>query len=730
MTIQRHEAAEDGFADLAETVMRPDDTASAEPDAVEGPSDFAPEAMTLAEGLRRGGPVTFFVLMLLSSLDELEAAALGVLAPDIRDSFGISNGMIVFLSVAAGAFIVLGAIPMGWIADRYRRGPVIGVSSILFTVMVALSGFAANAFWFFWARFGAGIAKSNQGPVHGSMLADSYPIGIRGRVGASIGMAGRIAGVLSPLIVGGIATAAGGPDGWRWVYFLLGIPVAVVAFAAFFLPEPPRGQWEKKDVVGEVVTDESPAPISVEAAFIRLGRIRTLKTVVLAFAAMGFGLFTAPVLGNLFLEERFGLDAFERGVVGTVGGAAGLLVLPFVGGYYDRQFRRDPAGALRLIGWLTLPSALFLPLQYYAPNPMLFAAFSVVPVVLLSSAFAMIFPLLQSIVPYRLRGLGSAMGSVYVFFIGATGGAIVAAPLIDGFGVRAAVLMTMIPSTVIGGLLIMRSAGFVRRDLALIAEELREEHEEQTRRVAEPDAVPVLQVANLSFSYGQVRVLYDVGFEVAQGEVLALLGTNGAGKSTVMRLISGLSTPEHGVIRLDGRTVTFVAPEQRIKMGVVTLSGGAGVFPSMTVRENLEMGAFVYRGEPAEVGSRIERVLDLFPQLASQLDQPAGSLSGGQQQVLALGIVMLHDPRILLIDELSLGLSPTMVGEMLEVIDRLRREGLAMIIVEQSLNVAMEIADRAVFLEKGHVRFTGDVAELASGDVAQAIFFGEQRGMA
>ncbi|NUR25921.1 MAG: ABC transporter ATP-binding protein, partial [Catenulispora sp.] len=260
-------------------------------------------------------------------------------------------------------------------------------------------------------------------------------------------------------------------------------------------------------------------------------------------------------------------------------------------------------------------------------------------------------------------------------------------------------------------------------DLANVAEELREEYEEHQRRAAAPDDVPVLQASGVDFSYGQVQVLFDVGFEVRRGEVLALLGTNGAGKSTILRVVSGMATPERGVVRLNGRTITYVSPEQRVRLGVVSLAGGAGVFPSMSVRENLELGAFVYRGDPDDVARRIDRVLEIFPQLRERQRERASTLSGGQQQVLALALALLHDPEVLLIDELSLGLAPGVVAELLAVVRRLRESGLAMIIVEQSLNVAMSIADRAVYLEKGRIRFTGSAADLAAGDIARAVFF-------
>lgn len=697
------------------------------------PDDLLPgvgsEPLSLRDGLVRGGVATFAVLLVLAALDELEGAALAVLAPNIRDAFHISSGAIVFISSASGAFIVLGALPMGWLADRYRRPPIVGWASVVFASMVFACGLAVNAFMLFWTRFGVGIAKSNTLPVQGSLIADAYPIGVRGRIAAWIGTATRLVGVLSPIIVGGIASLAGGGNGWRWPFFVLGIPVAIAALLAFRLPEPPRGQFEMTDVLGEVVEDTRPAPISVEAAFARLWRIRTLKSVVVAFAAMGFGLFTGPVLANLFLEDHYGLGAFERGLVGTIGGVGVLLVLPFVGRYYDKLYRESPTRALRLVGLLVLPAALLTPAQYFMPSVALFTLLGIPQLILLSISFTLVGPVLQSIVPYRLRGLGSALGAVYIFFVGATGGALLSALLVDEFGTRTAVLVIIVPSTIIGGLLIMRSASFIRNDLSIVVEELREELDEHNRQVESPDTVPAVQLNDVDFAYGSVQVLFDVGFEVRRGEVLALLGTNGAGKSTILRVIAGLGTPSRGVVRLNGRNITYVAPEYRARLGVHVLLGGKGVFPDMTVRENLEMGAFLYRSDPADMQRRVERVLGLFPDLADREEQVAASLSGGQQQMLALAITLLHDPEVLLIDELSLGLAPVVVQSLLALVERLKADGMTIVLVEQSLNIALAVADRAVFLEKGQVRFEGPASELAArDDLARAVFLGTEGG--
>ena len=170
---------------------------------------------------------------------------------------------------------------------------------------------------------------------------------------------------------------------------------------------------------------------------------------------------------------------------------------------------------MRLIGILILPAAVLTPVQYFMPNPVLFALCGIPQAVMLSAAFTMVAPVLQSVVPYRLRGMGAALGSIYIFFIGATGGALLAALLTDAFGVRTAILVLVIPSTIIGGFMILRSSTFIRNDLSLVVEELREEMEEHQRQLQSPELIPALQVNDIDFAYGPVQVLFDVGFEVA-----------------------------------------------------------------------------------------------------------------------------------------------------------------------------------------------------------------------
>ena len=690
------------------------------------------EGISIRKGLAMGGgATTFVVLLLLASLDELQTAAITVLAPDMRDTFGVSDGTITFIAASSSAFVVFGAIPMGWAADRMKRVPIIGWSSVFFTFMVFLSGLAPNAFAFFWARFGVGIAKANTIPVHSSMLADTYPIGIRGRLGAIGGGSARLVAVLSPVLVGAVAVAANGPgevDGWRWAYYLFGIPVALLAIAAFFLKEPPRGQWEKIDVLGESFVEEDPLPVSLDAAFSRLMKIRTIKTVVVGFSALGFGLFTVPVLESLYLEERWNLDPLDRGITITVGGLFAVLGLLYVGPKFDRLWREDPTRSLRMVGICIGVGTLFKPIQYAVPNVPLFITFGVPQTVLFIAAFAMVGPLMQSIVPYRLRGSGTALITLYIFFIGAAGGGLISLLFTDAWGPRTTALVLSVPTSILGGWILYRGARHIRHDLSLNVQELLDEQDEEKRR-HESGEIPALQVNNLDFCYGPVQVLFDVGFELRKGETLALLGTNGAGKSTLLRVISGLGTPRRGVVRLGGRTITYTSPQLRAALGVHQLPGGKGVFPGMTVHQNLTMGAYIHRRDRDDVTGRIDRVLELFPDLAQRQGQVAASLSGGQRQMLALARVLLHDPEILLIDELSLGLAPTVVQDLLVIIERLQEQGQTIIIVEQSLNVALAVADRAIFLEKGQIRFEGPAQELLErDDLARAVFLGKEGG--
>ena len=208
---------------------------------------------------------------------------------------------------------------------------------------------------------------------------------------------------------------------------------------------------------------------------------------------------------------------------------------------------------------------------------------------------------------------------------------------------------------------------------------------------------------NVTAGYGDTTVLRDVSIEVPAGEVAALLGPNGAGKTTLLRVASGLLRPRHGRVLLSGADVTRRSPNQLVKRGLCHVPEGRGVFPSLTVRENLSLQSPA--GKQAE---SIERAVSAFPRLGERLDQVAGTMSGGEQQMLALARAYVQSPTIILLDEVSLGLAPKIVDEIFEFLAALRATGASLLLVEQYVNRALAIADRVYLLNRGEVAFSGD----------------------
>jgi ABC-type branched-subunit amino acid transport system ATPase component/sugar phosphate permease len=693
------------------------------------PDDLLPgvgaEPMGLREAIRIGGARTLVVLSLLHVFDELDRVALSVLAPDVQDTIGVSDTVLGAIAGSSGAMFVLGAVPMGTLADRMPRKYLAAIATVVWSVVVFLTSFVRNAFQLFICRALTGIGQSNVLPVHNAMLADTYPIPARGRVFGVHGAAMPFGRVVGPVLAGGIAAAAGGVAGWRWAFGIFALPSLGLAIAALTLKEPPRGQHEQLAVLGEVLEKGEELPVSMGMAFERLKKIRTFYYVLVGVGTLGFALTSIPIFLSLYLEDRFGYDAFDRGIVLSIVQIGPLIGAPIAGAYSDKLFRRSPVKLLMLTSAMVSTFGILVVTGLYMPNIVLMVAFLMLGYTGAFAGFLTLPPTVSAVVPYRLRSQGFAMVGVYIFLLGAFGGAVLTGQLSDAYGERTALTIVAPPATLLGGALIAYGARHVRRDISLVVEELREEQEEVMRIKTDPDHVPVLQVRNLDYSYGPVQVLFDVALDVRRGEVLALLGTNGAGKSTVLRVISGLGTAERGVVRLDGRTITYVDAELRHRAGIVQLRGGGGVFVELTVGENLRAALMQSRLDRVEVERRTDRVLGLFPQLRERLDQRSGDLSGGQQQMLALGMCLLHEPKVLLIDELSLGLAPIVVQELLTVVERLKEQGVTMVIVEQSLNVALAVADRAVFMEKGRVRFEGPAAELAErDDLVRAVFLG------
>jgi ABC-type branched-subunit amino acid transport system ATPase component len=225
-------------------------------------------------------------------------------------------------------------------------------------------------------------------------------------------------------------------------------------------------------------------------------------------------------------------------------------------------------------------------------------------------------------------------------------------------------------------------------------------------------APPALTVRDLDVSYGRVQVVFEVDLDVPSGGVCALLGTNGAGKSTIVRAVSGLIRASSGAVHLFGDDVTSVKPEARVGLGMVAVPGGRATFPSLTVEESLRIGTWPFRRDGRRVERAITAALARFPQLADRRQQRAGTLSGGEQQLLALARALMPEPRLLLVDELTLGLAPAAADAVLATVAGLPAAGVTVLLVEQSVSRAVAVADTAYFLERGRVRFAGPAADL------------------
>ena len=685
-------------------------------------SDSGP--MTLGEGFKKGGFGIATVLLLFTIFEEFDRVALQVLGPDIQKSLNISDTVLLGLQSFGGVVLVLATIPFAWLADRRSRVRVISAATGTWLAFVALTGVVVNAFQMGVARAGSGFGASARIPIGPSLVADQYPLGVRTRIFALEALGRPIGQVLGPLFAGGVVYAAGDDAGdWRLVFLALTIPAGLSILWSLRLPEPVRGRQEQEAVLGVQLGDNvAEPPVRLSAAFQRLKKVRTFYYLVVGIGVLGFALIAVPGAFNLLLEDTYGYGAVKRGWIGAITWSGALIGIPIAGRIGERLIRRDPPLALRMMGVCILGYGLFVSVGLRFENAGLMIAFITIGHAFQGAAFTQVGPAISAIIPYQMRSQAFAMVGVYIFLMGGFFGGLLAGALSDAHGERTALTAVVPPATLLGGLLIIYGTRYMRGDIARTVAELRELQEERIRLAANPDDVPVLQVRNVDVSYGNLQVLFDVNFEVRRGEVLALLGTNGAGKSTILKAIAGLVMPDRGVIRMNGQTITLVDPQYRASMGLVQIAGGEAVFPSMSVAENLA----IWSRQIDDSGRRKERlalVYETFPILDQRRDQRAGSLSGGQQQMLALGKAVMLDPKLLCIDELSLGLAPVVVQDLLVVVENLKRQGITMVIVEQSVNVALSIADRAVFMERGQVRFEGPAQDLLErDDLLRAVF--------
>jgi branched-chain amino acid transport system ATP-binding protein len=521
---------------------------------------------------------------------------------------------------------------------------------------------------------------------------------------------------LGPMVGGLLAFSLG----WRAPFIAFAAVTGLFIVLSFRLREPVRGHFERKAMgaSAEVADTEEEAPSWAES-FRIVWQVRTLRRIFVALPFVAIAIVGLLTLGGLYYDEAFGLDERARGFTAAgLEGAAQFAGLMFGIPLTTRLMAKGPGHVVRFLGKVSFGIAAAWAVFALAPNlPLAIAANAVV-----SAAFFLLIPgiyvTLSLAVPAKVRAFGYAIGTLFVL------PGLVLLPVIgwlaDEYSIRTGLLVAA-PVFVVGGLILASAGAFVEHDIAQVWKSTAARSEVALLR--RQGKVKLLLARDVDVHYDNVQVLFGVNLEVDEGEIVALMGTNGAGKSTLLRALSGLVQASGGAIVFDGRDMTHTPPDEIAGRGVSVVPGGQGVFTQLSVRDNLRLAGWQQRHRAAEARADTDRVLDMLPVLRERLDDPAGNLSGGQQQMLTLGMAFVGKPRLLMIDELSLGLAPSVVAQLLEVVRSLRDAGTTVILVEQSVNVALTVADRAYFMEKGEVRFEGPTAELLNRpDLLRSVF--------
>ena len=663
-----------------------------------------------------GGPVLPLVVLFgLNAVDELDRTAFGILLPEIREEFGLGTQGILTLIAAVTLLALVLQIPIASAADKYPRVPIAAAGGAIWGLFSLLTGLAGGVIFLYVVRAGSGIGRATVDPTHNSLLADYYPPAARARVFSAHRAANAVGACLGPLTAGLLAAEFG----WRAPFLVFVVPTIVFVVLAFWLKEPVRGGHERAAMgaSAEVIATEE-VPPSFGEGWRMVWKIETLRRIWYSLPFLGASLIGFVSLAALMYEEQFDLDEKARGFVAAGVEPAQLLGVIVGARIATRLMAKDTSLVMRFLSLVAFVVSGALLVFALAPNIVVAIAANVV----IAGALAVLGPgILASLslaIPPRARSIGFSVGALWVMpglvFLPVLGA------VADRWGIRWGMVL-MVPIFLVGGLIIASAKVSVNRDIAQVWKASAARAEAAHERAA--GRSKLLLVRDLEVGYGDVQVLFGVDVEIGEGEIVALLGTNGAGKSTLLKAISGIVEADNGAVIFDGRDITHAPPHEIAALGIAQMPGGHGVFGDLSVRENLSMGAWGQRGDRAATRAGLEEVLGFFPVLRQRLDDPASDLSGGQQQMLALGMAFLSRPRLLMIDELSLGLAPVIVEQLLPIVEGIAAGGTTVVIVEQSVNVALTVAQTAFFMEKGQIRFHGPTAELLDRpDVLRSVF--------
>jgi branched-chain amino acid transport system ATP-binding protein len=656
------------------------------------------------------------VLTLLFFFDEFDTGAFNVLAPNIKSAFHLSDKELVSLVILNLSVVLLLAIPVGFYADRLPRTKLVVIGGVLAGVFSFLTGVVGSVALLTLVRIGNGVGRLANEPIHTSLLADYYRPEDRPRTFAAHRNADPLGRVAGPALAGGIAVLFG----WRVAFMVLIIPILITAFVALRLREPRRGGTDDPDAAPEA---EQERPVPFREATRMLFSVRTLKRQYWAWVFIGAGLIPLAAYLSLYLKDVYHLNELARGVVGATNAACTFAGVQMSGRWTSKWMTRGLGEPLKRAG-LAL-AGVGVGLVFVAAAPWLGLALVLgFATSFVAGIFTPPFVTVQAFVsPARVRSFSFAFGLLFIV-VGAWVLFIIlgVANIADDHGIRWGIAATA-PYWVIGGLILRSGHKFVATDTARALRNLSVTADLRRQRLDAGER-SLLLCTGVDVAYDSVQVLFGVDLEVKEGEIIALLGTNGAGKSTLLKAIAGLVDPIGGAIFFDGDDVTHADAVRTTSAGIVLMPGGRSVFPTLTVAECLRLAGWLSKKhDRAHVEQATAQVLEYFPVLRDRLETMAGDLSGGEQQMLGLGMAFIAKPRLLMIDELSLGLAPTIVGQLIEIVRAIAAAGVTIVLVEQSVNVALTLAQRAVFMEKGEVRFSGPTAELLErGDILRSVF--------
>ncbi len=666
--------------------------------------------------LSGGGPVYALVILFgFNMVEEMDRDSFGLLIPNIQQSFHMTNAGILSLVAVAALLGLSLTVPIAQMSDTHSRVRLMLIGSSIFAVFSFGTGLAAFIWVLVIMRSGSGLGQATVLPTHNSLMSDWFPIAARPRVFSVYRFANALGAFVGPLMAGLLAAWIG----WRAPFIVLAVPTVILVLLGLRLVEPVRGVQEREamGMEGEALLTEEPPPSFAES-WRMVWKVDSLRRVFYALPFLAASIIGFASLAALLYQDAFGLDTVHRAYIAAFTEPVQIVGLIIGARFGTKLIMRDPALIMRFLAYAAFMCAVFAAVFALAPWLWLTIVANMAIAATLAIVGPGVFAALSLGIPPRARSMGFSLGAIWVI------PGLIVLPIVgavsDGIGIRPGMLI-MTPVFAVGGLVLGGAGRVLNEDIkqvwAMTAARSEVLYERRQGRVK------LLLCRGLQVYYGNVQVLFDVDFEIDEGEIVALLGTNGAGKSTLLKAICGVVEADKGAVIFDGRDITHAPPNEIAAHGVSQVPGGRGVFPSLTVRENLRVAGWLERKQPADLALRLDQVLEQFPILAARIDEPASNLSGGQQQMLALGMAFLGRPRLLLIDELSLGLAPVVVEQLLPMVASIREQGTTVILVEQSVNLALTIAETAYFMEKGEIRFHGPTAELLERpDILRSVF--------